>query len=126
MECHFAATQEEIRKNVKRVLTVLFSSWNILKKQCLFWDRTVVGKVMKTASILDNVIVEFHRKGYESCLFFEVEKAAQQGDYLDEIWNNKNFIWGSRAYGSSEMSYNSQALRVSDLENRITDKLEHY
>lgn len=92
----FSAFKEVVRKDVERAFGVLLSQWYILKYPCRFWDRSLMRKVMCTANILHNIIVEDRCDGYESELFVAVERALEQGTLLDENGVGQEFKWSNR------------------------------
>lgn len=66
----FSAAQEAVRKDFER--WGLVSHCHLVSKQCHYRDgvimTNIIKNVMKKANILQNIIVELSRDGYESNL----------------------------------------------------------
>ncbi|XP_074290335.1 uncharacterized protein LOC141617065 [Silene latifolia] len=60
----FAARQESCRKDVERAFGVLQARFSFIKRPCLLWDRTMMGKVLMACIIMHNMIVEDERETY--------------------------------------------------------------
>lgn len=73
---HLFATQEALRKDVARAFCSLICRWRTLHHPCMIWDKYVISKVITTAIILHDMILEYRRNGYDSDMFVEAEKAV--------------------------------------------------
>ncbi|XP_024008877.1 putative nuclease HARBI1 [Eutrema salsugineum] len=63
----FAKMQESVRKDVERAFGVLQARFAIIKNPALMWDKEKIGKIMRAAVILHNMIVEDERGSYSLC-----------------------------------------------------------
>lgn len=125
-EQFFSAYQESMRKDVERAFGVLLSRWHILQRPCMFYDRARCVKVMKTAIIMHNMIVEARRDGYESQLFAIAEEAvSRNGNFIDEDGNEKTFQWDGR----SLMREGTDLVKAEYIDERhrlVSDEVAHY
>ncbi|XP_074301587.1 uncharacterized protein LOC141632988 [Silene latifolia] len=60
------AQQESCRKDVERAFGVLQARFAFIKRPCLLWDRTMMGKVLMTCIIMHNMIVGDERETYHN------------------------------------------------------------
>ncbi|XP_074315298.1 uncharacterized protein LOC141651487 [Silene latifolia] len=88
----FAAQQESCRKDVERAFGVLQARFAFIKRPCLLWDRTMMGKVLMTCIIMHNMIVEDEREtylNYENIIaeFKEDNPTSISGEIRDRATN---------------------------------------
>lgn len=129
-ERHFFSAQEALRMDVESSFGVLLSHWHIHEKSCLFWDRFIMIKVMKVATLLHNMIFEHRRSEYDSGLFQEVYKAVERGYFIDSNGEQRPSVCNScrNPYVALKMPLSDLewSARLAVLEECITDEVDHY
>lgn len=78
---------------MERALGVWVSRWALLAKPCMFWEQDRATTVMKAAFILQKMIVEGRRDGYQSERHEFPDEYVKKGHVLDENGEQKKFNW---------------------------------
>ena len=115
----FAKHQESYRKDVERAFGVLQSRFHIVRGPSHFWDREVIGKIMRACIILHNMIVQDERDDYN--LNYEISN-YESGDTSDPTPHiTHNYIANYATYIQNNLRLHERAkhrqLQVSLIEH---------